>query len=49
MRGTTHTIEMMQNRACRDGVAVALPSDYTEHDVTMMMDELSLVLFGIYR
>jgi len=40
-------IEMMQDRANDEGVAIALPADYTEDDVDMTADELSYLIYGV--
>jgi len=36
----------MQERAGYKGVAIALPADYTEQDVDMVADELSIMIYG---
>lgn len=42
-----YRVEIMQERAKFEGVAIALPADYTEDDVDMAADELSYLIYGV--
>lgn len=47
MTNQNHRIELIQERANIEGVALALPVNYTKEDVNRASNELAYIIYGV--